>query len=445
MKSQRFRKWPGFVFILSAPLLLLIYLAVTRRHGIEAILAPGSLSPGHATLQCNDCHVEAWRGGRKVLDQDPRRGAAMDQACIRCHDGLDGTAETRPRAVLSWKGNLPPVVGGHHEGRHSRALACGDCHTEHDGKPIRLRATDAQCVHCHGNLPSEVFQRRITSFTADHPPPGRWRRGGLRDEGQLRFNHQVHLNLLCRDMDDATEALQRLFALQCAFCHQADPAGRYMPPIRYEKHCAACHPLDVPLPGVRPLRFERLPHVEPALVRETLLNRLSRMALEHPEVLKPAHEAGRPMPGKPVPRPEAPRGPREWVQQQLADMERLLYDEVGGCRSCHIEQDPASRAHGLPRYERTNLAARWFPHAEFSHARHDAMRCRDCHPSATSRQTSDVLLPRIEKCRQCHNDRKTPGGARVDCVECHRYHGPVGRANVVEGGVRRLQSTQRLE
>ena len=36
-----------------------------------------------------------------------------------------------------------------------------------------------------------------------------------------------------------------------------------------------------------------------------------------------------------------------------------------------------------------------------------------------SKETTDVLLPSVAVCRECHRER---GGARTGCVECHVYH-----------------------
>jgi hypothetical protein len=48
------------------------------------------------------------------------------------------------------------------------------------------------------------------------------------------------------------------------------------------------------------------------------------------------------------------------------------------------------------------------------------VQCASCHEQAqNSKETSDVLLPHADSCRQCHHPQ---GGARSDCVLCHSYH-----------------------
>jgi hypothetical protein len=59
------------------------------------------------------------------------------------------------------------------------------------------------------------------------------------------------------------------------------------------------------------------------------------------------------------------------------------------------------------------------PKAAFDHAPHLMVECASCHAAQESRNTSDVIMPRVETCATCHAPAK---GARADCVECHGYH-----------------------
>jgi hypothetical protein len=58
--------------------------------------------------------------------------------------------------------------------------------------------------------------------------------------------------------------------------------------------------------------------------------------------------------------------------------------------------------------------------ARFLHAPHLAhASCGSCHGGIEkSRSSSDLALPRVERCRECH----TPGRVRDGCLTCHRYH-----------------------
>ena len=70
------------------------------------------------------------------------------------------------------------------------------------------------------------------------------------------------------------------------------------------------------------------------------------------------------------------------------------------------------------------MPVRWMPHARFEHQAHGMMSCTACHARALeSRETSDVLLPGIETCRQCHQEQGAQKAvADGRCSECHGYH-----------------------
>ena len=65
------------------------------------------------------------------------------------------------------------------------------------------------------------------------------------------------------------------------------------------------------------------------------------------------------------------------------------------------------------------------PRARFNHAMHLTQPCTSCHSDAErSKLSSDILMPRIEKCRECHGDVNDSTKLSSDCVMCHRFHLP---------------------
>jgi len=75
----------------------------------------------------------------------------------------------------------------------------------------------------------------------------------------------------------------------------------------------------------------------------------------------------------------------------------------------------------LPVVAKSAIATRWLPHAEFDHQAHQMVECAACHAKANeSRETSDVLIPGVQTCRQCHHAGTDAAEAR--CFECHSYH-----------------------
>jgi hypothetical protein len=70
---------------------------------------------------------------------------------------------------------------------------------------------------------------------------------------------------------------------------------------------------------------------------------------------------------------------------------------------------------------KANVTARWVPHALFNHEVHQMLSCTSCHARVTESELTDVLVPEIRTCQQCHReDRK--GAAEARCFECHVYH-----------------------
>jgi predicted CXXCH cytochrome family protein len=50
------------------------------------------------------------------------------------------------------------------------------------------------------------------------------------------------------------------------------------------------------------------------------------------------------------------------------------------------------------------------------------MACGDCHAAEKSASASDLMIPGIANCRQCHAGEG--GGSKVanTCIDCHGYH-----------------------
>ncbi len=46
-----------------------------------------------------------------------------------------------------------------------------------------------------------------------------------------------------------------------------------------------------------------------------------------------------------------------------------------------------------------------------------------CHVGVRdSSQTSDVMMPKVNLCRDCHAQQDVKGIVKSECVECHSYH-----------------------
>jgi hypothetical protein len=414
--------------------------------------SPGSLAAVHATWdsQCQVCHVDAQPlDGKNWAAVVVGRTHAADAQCRQCHSGPAHHTRERPGEVAG----------------------CATCHREHQGRHAALtRVPDEQCTSCHRQLASHCTEGPPTEFAdvsgwGSGHPEFRILRDKAKDPGTVAFNHQLHLRPGLTRVSDSIApftlaqipaAFRDSFArwaapdgtmkLDCAACHQTDvrdgpapdaalaglphnavlPArsdGAYMQPILYERHCQACHPLtikrtvkDDPLSGQVAFRHRQQPAELENAVRSHYTEQFLKGKLDtSPAFLKV------PLPGKNPERKEAAAATAAIEKHVAADMAMLL--GASTCQKCHT-----SLAKDRARIEPAGLPEVWLVHAKFDHAAHRAVACLDCHTGARNSQSNtDVLLPAIDNCRQCHAPSrqvagKTTGGARFDCTECHRYH-----------------------
>lgn len=404
---------------MAAMLVSALYAGWTLGPARHAAHEAAPVATAHALFNddCARCHSEPLQPLVRLVRGDLVR-TVSNRTCLSCHDGA-----------------------AHHK-NEERPGACAVCHAEHRGKALLARVADGHCTSCHAQLrddhPKTMYEN-VSAFSADHPE-FRILRTKQKDEAKLHFNHAVHLALdlaALRSRDGA--GIQRYGdRLECSACHQPDAERRYLQPISYARHCASCHPLTVRITGDMPdadaraaaeeFRRTPVPHQEPSIVRAVLRERLVEFVQRHPVASGARAEPPRALPGR-APRPVTQAESR-WVKGQADEAERLLFTNrelpraerglfEGSCRQCHV---PAllGGSNGLPQYLPTALPARWLTHGRFAHDSHRMLDCLACHGAAAASQaTSDVLLPGLQSCQECH---RQPGGARSDCAECHSYH-----------------------
>lgn len=338
----------------------------------------GPLGHAHALLgqKCSACHVS----------QASYRKSATDQACLACHDG--------------------PI----HHADQTFTPSCSSCHVEHQGTLRLASTTDRACTQCHADLKTTHGPAKIVSnirgFDSSHPEFAALRPGSS-DPGSIKFNHRVHLK---EDLRGSSGPVQ----LKCADCHAPSRASldrSYMEPVNYEKHCAACHTLQFDR------RFsESAPHKEPQVVYDFVFAKLTAYIAAHPAEIPLVDEPDKRLPSRP-PQPPA-RNAAEWVEQRMADAQLLLWRK--SCKECHLLSYP-NGFDALPAVAKAAITTRWLPHAEFDHEAHQMVECASCHAKANqSQETSNVLIPGVQTCRQCH--RAGPDAAEARCFECHTYH-----------------------
>lgn len=423
--------------------------AMVARPGWHFAFQAGPVSSAHAVFggDCAACHDTRFAPLARLIP-GIKSASVSDQKCLDCHSA--GRHDPHQLAFTR--------SGGH------EAAGCVSCHMEHRGE-VLARLSDSTCVACHADLKTTDgiarYGNGIRHFTDGHPEFAAWRGKPLSDPagGKFFFNHERHLQLATEAGEIAPDRrpvlaaeLAKLKSLDCAYCHQTDPDGKRMQPVRYDLHCAACHPLNVvaqpagAIPDGLATEFskEPLPHPNAgqgaSLIRSTLVARYLA--------------AGPPKPAGEVATVE-PAVLRQAEEQAGLDRERLALDRARltesqlfgragvGCALCHLE---VSRSDGLPTYapayqqlgrwrdeiarwpdpakykssSYADAANRWFPLSTFDHRAHRSQSCADCHAAATSSKTGDVLMPALASCAKCHH--AGANAARSDCLTCHTYH-----------------------
>ncbi len=370
--------------------------------GRREALQPGPLSQAHQTLagptSCNQCHA-SWEGVDSGL-------------CQECHEG----------AV--------------HNQRQTRTPDCIDCHIEHRLRPSLAEVGDRECTTCHRQLeladgqPAR-FDSSITAFWVDHrdfavtlagdaggsPGPGNDAETRLplssaianrADPARVAFGHALHLDPQ-RLATFGTNA-----PLACIDCHRESPDNRRMTTARYQEQCSRCHPLNFG-PKKQPA-----PHESPERVAKYILATYAQAAGDvQPETRQQRLKAV-------SRRDQKTLSLDKQVERNAVSATEGLFGAA--CDKCHeLRRSPQDL---LPEVVATRITQRWFPHAEFSHSRHERVECETCHPDVrTSSATADVLLRGIDSCLPCHRGEAADprsglgtASATTDCVLCHVYH-----------------------
>jgi len=402
-RPHPFRTW-RFWLSVAVLAIALGWFITQRAQGGQKVYSSGQLSRAHAvfTRQCALCHVTQARAFTAPV---------TDKACFACHDA--------------------PL----HHANQTFTPECATCHVEHKGSTLLQATADAACTQCHADLRTRDGQAHyataIGSVDRKHPEFAALR-SGKTDPGGVRLNHYVHLQpnligpnskrvqMICDDChrSAAAQALLQGAADQSAVAPDASLRRRfdqaYMAPPEFAKHCANCHTLQFDK------RFgnDQVPHDKPEVIHVFLLKRFSEYVAAHPASVHDVVTRDRQLPGK-DPGPRVARNAAEWVKFHVDDVEWLLYAKT--CKQCHTLKATNGP---LPEVAKSNITARWLSHADFDHHAHRMMSCTSCHTRAPdSRETTDVLLPGIQTCQQCHHPQgPAMEAAEGRCFECHQYH-----------------------
>ncbi|MFN4038760.1 MAG: cytochrome c3 family protein [Erythrobacter sp.] len=389
---------------------------------LDAAWSTGALSPKHHKLEenCEACHVGAFVSVR-------------DDTCISCHKELGDHAD-KPRLIAG----MPALSAGDTTlwkvaglfGKEGRG-ACTTCHTEHEGKLRQQPASQAFCADCHDKLDTRLADTSLGNahdFGKTHPQfrPTFYAAYGAKEpvrvsldtkpveRSGLTFPHDVHMDTRGGAARMAINLAQYGAPLACKDCHTPADDRIGFKPISMEDSCEGCHSL---VSGRGGGGFTSLRHGDVRKFREDIAGLRQGAA-------RGALVTGRQRPGQ---FGQTGRYFAEFGRPVNAYISLARGLEKGGvCTECHLPTRTAGRADLVP----VNLPDRFLEHGYFSHEAHKKQECTDCHAADKSKAASDLLIPDLASCRDCHLGAAAVKTAKIvpsSCAMCHAYHVPSGQ------------------
>ncbi|MEM1277964.1 MAG: cytochrome c3 family protein [Pseudomonadota bacterium] len=359
-------------------------------HPMEALWSSGPLSKAHQGMggDCSGCHLRAFE-------------KTTPAACLSCHADLTRHADQAKHPGMALSGDN-----------------CSDCHKEHMGGE-EPTLTDVQyCTSCHENQIATgpgTHLKPMSGYMADHPnfepeiitavsrgPDGKLKPeliprpfpkdAVLQEKSGLRFPHDKHM------ARDGVALLTGRQPLGCADCHSTEADGNLMRPIKMERDCGGCHQLEFAPAGVA----ISLPHADEAGIAKIVRAYFEERVAEGTVVVKAEKTNRRRRLGGQDHNVGGLLANSAWAGEET---DRQL-DSIFGlrlCATCHEAQKvgDAETASGWL-VQPALLQRHWMPRAEFSHERHKEMNCEGCHAASTSSSATDVLMPQVAVCRDCH-------------------------------------------
>ena len=415
----------------------------------DEVWSSGPLSNAHASLanNCGACHSQAFV-------------SVTDSACQACHmpDALPDHA--LPARMAKGRVAAGGIAGAAHRAFNLPEGRCASCHKEHEGEATVLTVAASFCTDCHASLNRRLPDTPAANVPdwAQHPDfratlvatPSlqqpvftRAALNGAKEHSGLIYPHALH--------QSASNAVANMAqkqglptgadgALPCRACHVPDAAGQRFQPIAMETHCGACHDLAFARDGGT---LRTLPHGKPeqvaGIIRDFWASRTARADVQ----IFPRRTPGL---FSAAPAPVAGRADAAVVQV-------FTGRAVGGkgiCSDCHVVTNTgsASITHRFA-IAPVTLNNHYLPQGRFPHGQHKSFNgktgeaaCLSCHQGArTSKAATDVLVPGVANCRQCHGAPVTSllaaaPRASDSCDSCHAYHDgaplPAGHRSTVQ-------------
>lgn len=380
----------------------------------DAAWDPGPLASGHHSFgrDCAKCHATPFV-------------QTKNEQCESCHRniGWHFVRDSQEKKAL-------------HEAvfmQSDNASRCASCHRDHKGPLGLVRQDSPLCTQCHADLKSRHAQTQlpdIADFARDHPPfkltllvPGKTGsaalvriaqddKSKLVEKSNLKFPHDVHL------AQKGVRAPAGRITMECKNCHVPDETGTRFKPVTMKEHCQDCHSLEFePKATTR-----QVPHgnVDDALA--TIREFYAQAALADTPIDVVVQDGIR-RPGERI-APAQRQSALKWATQKADQISRELMEDRA-CFTCHQITRSDSSQGVTPSWKIAPIAItqHWLPKSRFPHDQHATHECSSCHKVAQSKLSSDVAIPDIKNCRECHGGNATAANkAPGTCQTCHGFH-----------------------
>lgn len=371
---------------------------------------PGPISSAHQTFaqDCRSCHDRPFQ-------------RVADASCTSCHKSTGAHVADKTIEHSAFAGQR-----------------CATCHKEHQGSAAMKTADVIGCEQCHSDIRRHAPKSalgNVSDFARDHPefrlsirqqlePPlvqRVVRTAALRNDTGLKFPHDIHLAKVGIKSPSGPAATGGRVVMQCASCHKPDAAGSGFEPVRMAQDCQSCHRLSVDPQA--PMR--EVPHASPAAVGTAVREIYAGLVVDrYPVSLVTVNDFLQ----RPTAEVEAGRSTNaaRWVHEQSDRAMVAMFDKsTGVCKTCHATSRLSDSASKTVRWlvQPVVSTRHWFVQSRFSHAQHKNAPCGSCHQADKSRSASDILLPDLKTCQNCHSGaRPQPDKVVSRCDSCHGFH-----------------------
>ena len=357
-------------------------------------LNAGHLSPGHLALsiKCNTCHLKPFT-------------AVTDEACESCHKSVNHHIAN-------------PAL---HE-KVFKNVRCTSCHMDHRGQKGLIRKDSEQCVACHGKIKTiygDSTLSNIHDFSTDHPAfklsfkdgtNGLDTRVAQSDKRQLvehsglKFSHEEHFD---KALIQTSSGHSR--DIDCADCHVPNDASTGFKPINMPLTCqqSNCHSLQL----TPPIEGRVVPHASEKIVMTSLREMFASRAMNNVDREESSSNALEKV--------------RLWAKAQTNRNAFALFTKEGEgtCLECHeITANPKDKETPW-KVASVHITEHWLPKSRFPHDKHSTAKCTSCHDVMHSDKSSDIAMPTISKCRECHvGSKQAQTLVSSTCTTCHGFH-----------------------